>query len=401
MLPSLNNSNVMVNLIFYINQHKMSTHTNTRILILHDYFLYKGGGERLIISMAKGFIKNGYHTEIATAFIASDAFNPRDYNITTHQLYKESRFSKLPGFRYSQVNIAFLTKTRQLMKNFDVIIYSGDCLTALVNAKGKVNIAYMHTPPRHLYDSFKDRMRSYGLLKKLIFVPYALFNRFRFEKLSKRFDLILTNAETVRERIKEYLKMDSHVVYPPCDTVDFKWLGQKDYYFSWARLYPAKRVDLIVSAFTKMPSKKLIVASGGPELEKIQQIAKGHSNIEIKGWVNDSELVELLGNSIATIYVPVREDFGMSPVESMNAGKPVIGVNEGGLKETILDGKTGILLNPDFSEKDIISAVNTLSPEKAILMKEACVAQAKNFSEAKFVERMIEEIETISDKLSR
>jgi glycosyltransferase involved in cell wall biosynthesis len=361
-----------------------------RTLILHDYFLYKGGGERLIITLAKHL-----NADIATAFIAEDAFDPRDEGINTIQLYKEHKYlSKIPGFRYIQVNLSFLFKN-SFMKDYDLIIHSGDTLTSLIRPMGKTHVAYMHTPPRHLFDSYQDRINSYGFLKKLLFVPYAIFNRFRWKWLSKRFDLIITNSETVQKRIKKYLKQDSVVVYPPCDAIDFKWKGQKDFYFSWARLYPAKRVDMIVKAFTKMPDKNLVVGSSGPELEKIKNIAEGHENIEIVGWITDEQLLDYLGNCIASIYIPVREDFGMTPVESMTAGKPCIGVNEGGLRETIIDGKTGILIKPDFQVDDIMNAVENLPADKALEMREACVSRAKEFSTEKFIDGMEESLDLV------
>jgi glycosyltransferase involved in cell wall biosynthesis len=358
-----------------------------KVIILHDYFLYKGGGERLVISMAKGL-----NCPVATAFIGKDAFDPRDYGVETIELYKESRFSRIPGFRYMQVQFNFLFKTR-FLKDYDVVIYSGDCLAALLNATGKRNIAYMHTPPRHLYDSYQDRINSYGILKKLVFIPFAIFNRWRFSTLSKRFDLILTNSVNVQERITQYLNLPSQVVYPPCTTLPFKHISDGDYYLSWARLYPAKRVDMLVEAFTKMPDKKLIVASGGPELEKVQQIAAGHPNIEIRGWVSDQDLIDLLGNCIATAYIPVREDFGMSPVESMVAGKPVIGVAEGGLLEIIEDNVNGIFIKPNFTTADIVEAVNKLTPELARQMRKACEATASKFTEEAFVAQIKAAIE--------
>jgi glycosyltransferase involved in cell wall biosynthesis len=265
-------------------------------------------------------------------------------------------------------------------------MYSGDCLIALLRAKGKKNIAYMHTPPRHLYDCYEDRLREYPLWKKILFVPFAIVNRWRFEWLSKKFDVIATNSKNVQARIKQYLHRDSVVVYPPCNTLLFKNLGQGNYFFSWARLYPIKRVDKIVEAFTRMPDKKLIVASGGPDEERIRKLAEGHSNITILGWISDEDLLKYVGNCLATIYIPVREDFGMSPVESMTAGKPVIGVAEGGMLEVIEDGKNGVLLKSDFTIDDIILAVKNTTSDVAKKMEEECLRTAEKFTEEKFVE---------------
>jgi glycosyltransferase involved in cell wall biosynthesis len=360
-----------------------------KVLILHDYFLYRGGGERLIISLAKGL-----KADIATAFIAKDAFDPREHGIKTTELLTESWFSRLPGFRYLQVQASFLFATKKIVKNYDVIIYSGDCLTALLNARGKTNIAYLHTPPRHLYDHYQETLARYNLFKKMIFVPFVWFNRWRFETLARRFDEIVTNSKNTQERIKNYLKLPSIIAYPPCDTLPFKNLGQENFFLSWARLYPIKRVDMIVEAFQKMPDKKLVVASGGPEESRLRALAKGHSNITILGWVSDADLLKYLGKCLATIYIPVREDFGMSPVESMTAGKPVLGVAEGGMLEVIEHDINGWLLKPNFTVDDIVRAVQAITPEECRLKEAACYATAHTFTEAAFLKTMREIIET-------
>jgi glycosyltransferase involved in cell wall biosynthesis len=356
---------------------------NKKIIILHDYFLYKGGGERLIITLAKKL-----KADIITAFIVKDAFDPRDYGIKTKELVKKSHFSNIPGVRHITVQLSFFLKTK-FLKNYDTVIYSGDVVNAVYSSRGK-NIAYVHTPPRHLYDNYELRISQYKFLKRQIFKVYALVSRFRFEKGIKKMDEIIVNSKTIQRRVKKYLNLESKVVYPPCDVGKFKWINQGDYYFSWARLYDVKRVDKIVEVFVKMPDKKLIVASSGPELKKIKKIAKGHNNIKILDWITDEELLELLGKCIATIYIPINEDFGMSPVESMSAGKPVIGVDEGGLQETIVQNKTGILIRSDFNINDIVDAVKKLNKERALIMRGDCENRAKEFSEEGFIQGMKE-----------
>ena len=353
-----------------------------KILILHDYFIYKGGGERLIISLAKGL-----KADIGTAFIAPEAFDPRKEGIKTYVLYRENFLSRLPGFRYLSVNWAFLFKT-SFLKKYDVVIYSGDCLSALPRAKGKVNIAYMHTPPRYLYDTYSDRLKNYPAWKKLGFKAFTHLNRQRFDFLVKKLDLIITNSKNTQKRIKDYLGLDSTVVYPPGNTLNFKNLGYGDYFFSWARLFPEKRVSTIVKAFQMIPDKKLIVASGGMELEKIKEIAQRHPNIKVLGYVSDADLLKYLGGCLASIYIPVREDFGMAAVESMGAGKPVIGVAEGGLLEIIEDGKNGVLLPPTFNIEDLAQAVRKFNVDKAKSMEKYCYQTAQRFSEEAFWKRM-------------
>ncbi len=96
---------------------------------------------------------------------------------------------------------------------------------------------------------------------------------------------------------------------------------------------------------------------------------------------SDIELRDLIRGAIATIYIPVDEDFGMSPVESMACGTPVVAVNDGGLKESIIDGKTGILINPACLPIHIIEAVKKI---ETLELFDACVNRGADFSLQKF-----------------
>ena len=195
-------------------------------------------------------------------------------------------------------------------------------------------------------------------------------------------NLILTNSINTQERIKKFTGINAKVLYPPVDTKKFVFLWQKDYYLSFARLADAKRVDKIVEAFKYMPDKKLIVIYGenDPARNKIFSIAKGFSNIAFITLKNNVWFEEYIGNCIATIYIPIDEDFGMSPIESMSAGKPVLWVDDGGLKETIIHEKTGILIPKEANIDDIISGISYLWKEKSILMKQDCQERAQKFN---------------------
>jgi len=162
-----------------------------------------------------------------------------------------------------------------------------------------------------------------------------------YERDIKKMDLILTNSINTKNRIQEFLWLDSEVLYPPVDLQEFTYIWQKDYYLSFARLADAKRVDKVVEAFMQMPNKKLVVIywENDPAKEKIFEMAKWHDNIEFITLKNNVWFTGYVGNAIATLYIPIDEDFGMSPVESMAAGKPVIWVDDGWLKESIIHEK--------------------------------------------------------------
>jgi glycosyltransferase involved in cell wall biosynthesis len=258
-----------------------------------------------------------------------------------------------------------------------------------LNEPGR-NIFYCHTPPRFLYDlraAYDAEGSAVRRLASHILKP--VFQR-GYEAAVARMHTIIANSQNVRKRIADHLGRDSVVVYPPCDTEAFTWQGQQGYYLSTARLSPLKRVDKIIEAFLRMPDQKLVVASQGDEFDRLKALGGDAQNITFLGWVSEVDLHRLIGEAIATIYIPVDEDFGMSPVESMAAGKPCIGVAEGGLLETVLDGETGVLLKPGFAVDEIVEAVHRLTPQRALSMRHACQTRAGPFDRRMFVERMRE-----------
>ena len=350
-------------------------------IVLHDYFESAEGGGRLSLTLAEAIGADlAYGFKVRGHQYFENGFPGKEFSVSSQ--------TKLPIWKQYRLVRDFQSKTRFLNK-YHVAIYSGFYTPLAVrnHPQGK-NIYYCHTPPRFLYDQ-KDFY--FSLIPKWQHPLLQWFNNYlqpRYEEAVGKMDLVLTNSENVQKRIKKYLGLDALVVYPPCSVEKFQWLGQGDYYLSTARLDPLKRVDLIIEAFKRMPDKKLIVASSGPELSKLKKMAGNAGNIFLSGWLSEAKYKELLGFCIATIYIPREEDFGMSPVESMAAGKPVLGVAEGGLIESVVDGETGILIKSNFGVQDLVDAVGRIRPRSAAEMRGACRERANDFREQVFVEKM-------------
>lgn len=362
-------------------QHKL---TDKKILIIHDRFMFRGGAERLILVMARGL-----GADIATGFWSAEESFPKSE--VPYKLFILGNPSQRSGWRYLKFQWLFYFKTK-FIKNYDLVIFSGNnCLSAAHHVRpGVKKIFYCHTPVRHAYDLRNYYLSRMPWWKRLIFRPLTYFSKLVYNYGFRQMDIVIANSKNVQQRIQRYLKADSLVVYPPIQTDKFKWLGQQDYYLSFARVDKLKRVRDIVCAFQRMPDKKLIVCSGGDDLANIKRLARGYKNIKIKGWVDDNELKQLVGNCIATLYIPIDEDFGMTPLESMSAGKPCIGIKQGGLKETIIDGQTGKFIPADYTLDNIIQAVNWLTPQRALTMRQACEQQAEKFSAEKFIQQIKE-----------
>lgn len=373
-----------------------------KTLVLHDTFLYRGGGERLVLMMA-----HALGADIASGFFSSGSYNLREQwfqgkmislmpNFFLHEftwLPKSLAFVLKNGLRHFGLKWAFSVNTRNLADGYDTVILSGDCLSAVHNFKGKNILYYCHTIPRYLFDQKEEYEKK---IPKIMLYTYQ-FMTSRFKKAYLRdlslIEKLITNSGNTQKRIKNFTGRDAQILYPPVDTGFFRpgeSVGKWDYFLSFARLSSIKRVDRIVSAFQHMPDKKLIITYGknDPEKNTIQHMTEGYKNIEMRLSPSDTELRDLIRGAKATIYVPVDEDFGMSPVESMACGTPVIAVNDGGLKESIIDGRTGILINPVCLPSDIALAVQQIDALGNIWS--ACVQRGGDFSLIKFEQQLKE-----------
>ena len=203
-------------------------------------------------------------------------------------------------------------------------------------------------------------------------------------------DIILTNSINTKKRIKNFLWAESRVLYPPVDLKEFKYIWQQNYYLSFARISDAKRVDKIVEAFKQMPEEKIKIVywENDPQREKVFELAKWCENIEFLTFKWNKWFKECVWNCTATIYIPIDEDFWMSSIESMAAWKPVLWVDDGGLKETIIHKETWFLIDKEAKIQDIIKAISFLNPKKSLEMRKKCENRARDFSLEKFEEEL-------------
>jgi glycosyltransferase involved in cell wall biosynthesis len=358
----------------------------SKILILHDTFLYKGGWERLILMMWKAL-----KADIASGFFSPGSFDLRKEWFTGKIIPISSEiFAK--GFRHIKLKWNFLFSTK-FIGTYNTVIFSGDSISAVRSCRtDSKKIYYCHTPPRYIYDLHDLYLWKVKWYLRPVFKIACKVFKFLYERDLKKIDLILTNSENTRARIKKYLWYDSQVLYPPVDTKRFVSLWQKWYFLSFARLADAKRVDKIVEAFTQIADEKLIVIywKNDPQREKIFKLAQWYSNIELITLEDNDLLYKYIGNARATIYIPIDEDFWMSPVESMSAGKPVLWVDDWWLKETIVHEKTGYLIDSECLIEDIISAVEYLSWERCLSMSSACEHRAWEFGLEAFEKQLQE-----------
>jgi glycosyltransferase involved in cell wall biosynthesis len=354
-----------------------------KIAILHDAFLYRGGGERLVSLMAKAL-----DADLVSGFFSEWSFDPRALGFTGKMIsLGKPVFAK--WLRHAVLKYRFIQKTK-FLSEYDIVIFSGNCLDAIRNIpKTTKKIYYCHTPPRYIFD-FRDRYMS-RFPRWLHDIADTILDReaANYTRQLSSMDHIFTNSENVHGRLLRYCGFDSSVLYPPVDISSFSPTSMSDsektYFLSFARLSPPKRIDIIVDAFIDMPDQNLIFTYGknDPMKDEILSKIKWHNNIRAIESPDDAELIKLIHGALSTIYIPVDEDFGMSPVESMACGTPVIWANEWWLKETVIPGKTGKLIDiPDTIQwiNNLKNVIKNTTSEEWSSMKSDSIDRAQSFS---------------------
>jgi glycosyltransferase involved in cell wall biosynthesis len=189
----------------------------------------------------------------------------------------------------------------------------------------------------------------------------------------------------VQNRIRQYHNRDADVIYPPVDTSLYHYLGNENFWLSVNRLYPEKRIELQLEAFCQIPEENLIIVGGYAQGDHASRYAEKIGlnlppNVTLRGEVTEGELRDLYARCKAHICTAIDEDYGLTPLEAMASGKPVVAVNEGGYCETVTE-QTGKLVEPNVDA--IASAVRYIAQDPA-RYKECCFSRAKKFDIVKF-----------------
>lgn len=376
-----------------------------RIAIVHDYIKEYGGAERVLEELVKIFPQAHIYTSIyAPEYLGPHKKRFEDYEIYTTWMnsipYREKLISPLrllAPFAFKSLDLA----------HYDLIIVSqtGAYFPNLVK-KGKAKlICYTHTPPRYLY-GYKTAREMRNKIVKILSGFAFHFLRIVDYYASKNVDQFIANSNEVKGRIEKFYRRDAVVIYPPVripNTVTLKNKVQKpnsDYYLAGGRLARAKGMDIIVKAFNKNGRNLKIFGKGfaGYEEELKLKVKNQKSKIEFLGEVDDEQKFELIANAKAFIFASYDEDFGITPVEAMGVGIPVIAYRSGGVKETIIDGKTGIFFDENTPESlnaaiEKFERIHHSTQDDKI--RNACVEQAEKFSEKEFDRKIKKLVDSI------
>lgn len=361
-----------------------------KVALVHDYLKEYGGAERVLMTLHEIWPQ----APIYTAFRVKNSSAGRAFS---QARVVESWLAPLIKWKSLYSPLRFLAPL--VWQSFDLTGYDLVLTSASwyitrgfrVSPKTKI-ICYCHTPPRYLYGlPTSIEWQRYWPVRVYAAIVNHFLRLYDFRS-AQQVDHFIANSRNVAARIKKFYRRDSTVIYPPIEVTKIiratRQLKPKDYYLVVSRVVGAKGIELATEAAKKaqVPLKVIGEPAGlrwfGGQLEKLK-----NEWVEFLGRVPDQDLYRYFGECKAFLSLAKNEDFGMTPVEAMAAGRPVIAFRGGGYLESVVEGKTGVF----FDQHNITVLTKVLKnfrPDR--FQKAACVAQAKKFSKERFKKKMKE-----------
>lgn len=336
----------------------------TRVALVHDWLVTWGGSESVLASLASLFPDAPIYTSVWNPEPrVRETFGGRDVRTTWLQ--------RVPGAKRNHRRLLpFMPGAfRSLdLTDYDVVISDSHAFSKAVRVRpGAVHVCYCHTPPRYLWDLQSEYLNNGS---RLLLRPAIRWLQKQDLRAARGVTRFLANSRYVADRIDRVYGRKAEVVYPPVDVERFGGRGRETrasesgggaparggegsqepgnrgdssrngtYFLAGGRLVPYKRVDVAVRAATET-NFPLRVFGDGPERALLERMAG--PTVEFLGWLGPDELGRTIAGCRAFLF-PGVEDFGILPVEVQAVGRPVVGVREGGLTESVVDGVTGVL----------------------------------------------------------
>lgn len=323
-----------------------------KIALVHDWLPFMGGAERVLSDFVEAYPGAPIYTLLCNYSKIEEPI--KSANIITSNLQKDGKeianHRKLFPFMPTAIE-------KFNLNDYDIVLSSSSSVAkAVITNPATLHICYCHSPMRYAWEfsyEYAEKMAGKGKIKNKILDYFLTFIRLWDYSSAARVDYFIANSENVAKRIWKHYRREAVVIHPPVRCNLFNISDEDgDFFLCVSRLQEYKRIDLAVKACTKL-GLKLKVIGDGPDRKKLQSLAG--PTVEFLGRASDETMKECYAKCKAYLF-PGEEDFGITPLEAMASGRPVIAYGKGGALETVIEGKTGVF----FHEQTVDSLIDAI-----------------------------------------
>ena len=354
-----------------------------RTAIVHYWLVGMRGGEKVVEALCRLLP----HADIFTLFYEPERVSPLIRSHTVHASF----LNPLRRHYRSLLPLMPLALETFDLRAYDLVISSesGPAKGVIVPSSAQ-HFCYCHTPMRYLWDLYPAYLHEFttSSVKRALLAPLAAYLRLWDFASSARVDEFIANSHNVRQRIWRTYRRESQVIHPPVAVDRFYWKPGQEYFLIVSELVPYKRLEYAVRLCAQQ-GLRLKVAGDGPEFRSLQRLAG--PSVEFCGRVSDAQLDDLYANCRA-LLVPGEEDFGMTMVEALASGKPVVALGRGGSREIVSPG-CGLLYD-EASADSLKAALRRLDSQE--FLPRHLQATAQRFSTPEFDRRIAVALEGVS-----
>ena len=351
-----------------------------RSAIVHYWLLNMRGGEKVVESLCRILPD----ADIFTLFYDPDRVSSL---INSHRV-TPSFLNPLRKQYRSLLPLMPLALEHFDLRGYDLVVSSeSGPAKGVISSANTRHICYCHTPMRYLWELYPAYLHDWtgSKWKRALIAPLANYLRLWDLASAARVDEFIANSDNVRRRIWKTYRREAQVIHPPVAVESFCSKPSEGYYLIVSELVAYKQLDYAVNFFART-GRKLRIVGDGPEYKKLKKIAR--ANIEFCGRTSDSDLREIYSRCRA-LLMPGEEDFGITAVEAMASGKPVIALARGGVLESVpLRDPVGGFFYSRADEKSLGGAVEEFESAEPNIHADQLRAWAERFSEREFLAQM-------------
>jgi len=343
------------------------------VALVHDFLVDVRGAERVFLALCDLFPE----ADLFTAVYDEEGTEGRFAHRRLHTSFLQRLRPNARTFRALLPMYPAAMESLDL-RGYDLVISSSSAWAhGVIPDEDAVHVCYCHNPFRYAWNARQETLAARGPLGRAALG--AVFQRWRQWDwiAAQRVDAYVANSQTTKRRVARYFGREATVLHPPVDIERFTPAEPGAAYVVLSELMAHKRIDVAVRAFNQM-RLPLLVVGNGPDARRLHRLAG--PTVGFAGRVSDAEAARILAGARALV-VTATEEFGIAAVEAQAAGRPVIALHEGGVRETVIDGETGVFF--DAPEPESL-ARTVLSFDALAVDPAACVASAQRFDTAQF-----------------